>query len=236
MTPGRERSSAGRASGEGTWLLERVAAELPGEEPELGVLFGDPIESLGFVCGDDDVELLVLGTRGQSRLAGALLRSVSAHLGSAARCPVIVVPPGAHERFLQPDRSGSSIVCGIDGSAEAGRALSVAAGLAAAMDLQLRPVVVDAGRPSADPDGDESTPSVVRSRDPAEALRAHALRSDARLIAVGSRGRNALRGTFRIGLGRARRDRAAAGARRAPDGAIAGFTTAASGHDRAAAA
>lgn len=228
MTPGRERSSAGRASGEGTWLLERVAAELPGEDPELRVLFGDPIESLGIVGGDDDVE--------RSRLAGALLRSVSAHLGSAARCPVIVVPPGAHERFLQPDRSGSSIACGIDGSAEAARALSVAAGLAAALDLQLRPVVVDAGHPSADPDGDESTPSVVRSRDPAEALRAHALRSDARLIAVGSRGRNALRGTFRIGLGRARRDRAAAGARRAPDGAIAGFTTAASGHDRAAAA
>jgi nucleotide-binding universal stress UspA family protein len=226
-----------RASEEGKWLLERVAAELPGEEPELRVLFGDPIESLGFVCRDDEVELLVLGSRGRSRLARALLRSVSAHLGSAARCPVIVVPPGAGEHFLQLDRSGGSIVCGIDGSAEAARALRVAAWLAEAMDLQLPPVIVDAGRPSEDPDGDEPTPRVVRSRDPAQALRAYALSSDARLIAVGSRGRNAMRAVL---LGSVSGELAATAPLPvlvvSPTAAIARFTTAASGHDRAAAA
>ena len=50
---------------------------------------GDPAEAL--VSAAKDADLLVLGTRGRSRLGGFLLGAVSARCAAAAACPVLLV-------------------------------------------------------------------------------------------------------------------------------------------------
>ena len=107
---------------DGQWLLEGVAAELPGVEPEMRVVLGTPVEALTAVCEEEAAELLIVGSRGRGPLAAALLGSVSTRLARAAECPVLVVPsPAAAERFL------ARAVHAVDGSAEPERALRVAA-------------------------------------------------------------------------------------------------------------
>ena len=107
---------------DGQWLLEAVAAELPGVEPETRVVFGTPVEALNALCEEEAAELLIVGSRGRGPLAAALLGSVSTRLASSAACPVLVVPsPEAAERFLADG------VHAVDGAAESERALRVAA-------------------------------------------------------------------------------------------------------------
>ena len=119
-----------RANEDGQRLLESVAAELPGATPELRVTFGTPVEALRALCGEEPAELLVVGSRGRSRLAAAVLGSVSARLASTAECPVIVVSTrAAATRFLAHETNGGPIVCGLDASPESKRALEVAADL-----------------------------------------------------------------------------------------------------------
>ena len=50
---------------------------------------GDPAEAL--ITAAKDADLLVLGTRGRTRLAGFLLGSVSSRCAAAAPCPVLLV-------------------------------------------------------------------------------------------------------------------------------------------------
>ncbi len=73
------------------FLIERVSAVAP--SPKVPVLplvaEGDPAEAL--VSAAKDADLLVLGTRGRSRLAGFLLGAVSARCAAAAACPVLLV-------------------------------------------------------------------------------------------------------------------------------------------------
>lgn len=49
-----------------------------------------------------DAELVVVGSRGRGGFAGLLLGSTSHQLASHARCPVVVVPPGALDEATQP--------------------------------------------------------------------------------------------------------------------------------------
>ena len=70
--------------------LARVAA-LPRDQDVTiagDVLHGDARHSL---C-DTDVDLLVVGSGGHGRLAGALLGSISAHLAQHSRIPLVIVP------------------------------------------------------------------------------------------------------------------------------------------------
>ena len=73
------------------FLIERVSAIAP--SPKVPVLplvaEGDPAEAL--VAAAKDANLLVLGTRGRTRMAGFLLGSVSARCAAAASCPVLLV-------------------------------------------------------------------------------------------------------------------------------------------------
>lgn len=67
------------------------AAQLPGAagvKLDSNLEHGDPGICLERAGGD----LLVVGARGHSGIAGLLLGSVSMHLAKRARCPVVIVP------------------------------------------------------------------------------------------------------------------------------------------------
>ena len=73
------------------FLIDRVSAIAPSPKVPLLPLVaeGDPAEAL--VTAAKDANLLVLGTRGRTRLAGFLLGSVSSRCAAAASCPVLLV-------------------------------------------------------------------------------------------------------------------------------------------------
>jgi nucleotide-binding universal stress UspA family protein len=73
------------------FLTETVSAIVPTPAVPLETLVaeGDPTESL--VELSKDANLLVLGVRGRSPLAGLLLGSISQAAAAAAHCPVVLV-------------------------------------------------------------------------------------------------------------------------------------------------
>jgi nucleotide-binding universal stress UspA family protein len=81
---------------EGHDLLERAAEEYgvpPGTE--LAVEVGDPADRIAAVAKHQETNLIVVASGGKGPTKSAFVGSVSASLGAAAPCPVIVVPPGA---------------------------------------------------------------------------------------------------------------------------------------------
>jgi nucleotide-binding universal stress UspA family protein len=181
------------ATEQGQRLLESVAADLPGAAPELRVAFGTPVEALRALCSEVSAELLVVGSRGRSRLAAAVLGSTSARLASTAECPVVIVStPAAADRFLERETRDGAILCGVDASPESEGALHVAADLADRMWLRLLPVHVSDGRPRAASVGTDVRIE-IGDGDPVARLSRIALSAEAALIAVGSRGRGAVR-------------------------------------------
>lgn len=78
-------------------LLEEVvaAAGMVGAARRAGV--GVPAERLADIADEEDAELIVVGSRGRGAFKAAFLGSVSNSLVGVARCPVLIVPPGARE-------------------------------------------------------------------------------------------------------------------------------------------
>ena len=178
---------------QGQRLLESVAAKLPGAAPELRVTFGTPVEALRALCGEESADLLVVGSRGRSRLAAAVLGSTSSRLASTAECPVVIVStPAATDRFLGRETRDGAILCGVDASPESEGALHVAADLADRMWLRLLPVHVSGGRRRQASVGADVRIE-IGDGDPVAALSRRALSADAALIVVGSRGHGAVR-------------------------------------------
>jgi nucleotide-binding universal stress UspA family protein len=87
-----DREALEKASKE--FVIEQVSEAAP--KPAVPVLplvaEGDPAEAL--VIASRDADLLVLGTRGRSALAGLLVGSVSLQCAAAARCPVVLIKEG----------------------------------------------------------------------------------------------------------------------------------------------
>jgi nucleotide-binding universal stress UspA family protein len=57
---------------------------------------GHAAHSIAEVAKDSDADLIVVGTRGHTPVAGLLLGSVAQRLLHVAHCPVLAVPPSAH--------------------------------------------------------------------------------------------------------------------------------------------
>jgi nucleotide-binding universal stress UspA family protein len=77
-------------------LLKEVA-EAAGVDAERRVAIGLPAERLAEIADEEDAELIVVGSRGRGAFKAAFLGSVSNSLVGIARCPVLIVPPGAAE-------------------------------------------------------------------------------------------------------------------------------------------
>jgi nucleotide-binding universal stress UspA family protein len=78
-------------------LLEQVAGEFGLVDAERRVVVGLPGERLADLADEEDAELIVVGSRGRGAFKAAFLGSVSNSLVGVARCPVVIVPPGAAE-------------------------------------------------------------------------------------------------------------------------------------------
>lgn len=77
-------------------LLEQVVVTA-GLDAERRVAVGVPAERLAEIADEVDAELIVVGSRGRGAFKAAFLGSVSNALVGVARCPVLIVPPGATE-------------------------------------------------------------------------------------------------------------------------------------------
>jgi nucleotide-binding universal stress UspA family protein len=58
---------------------------------------GVPADRLADLADEEDAVMIVVGSRGRGAFRAAFLGSVSNELIGVARCPVLVVPPGAVE-------------------------------------------------------------------------------------------------------------------------------------------
>jgi nucleotide-binding universal stress UspA family protein len=213
MTQIQRSIVAGVDGSPGSRAAVRVAAELAGAlgnrlvlvhavhdpptfpygDAETEVVLGDPATRLDEAAYEHDAELLVVGARGHSGLAAALVGSVSQRLASGATCPVLIVPPDADERFTSGASPDGTILSGFDGSEESRRALRIARRLGDRLDLEVVPVFVGPI------DGRHDAPPVrvgIEMGDPVHELRERASREHVRLLVVGSRGRGPIRQTF----------------------------------------
>jgi len=82
-----------RAGGEA--LVDRIIDEEELGETERRVVFGFTADRLADLADDEAAELIVVGSRGRRGFKAAWFGSVSTALIGVARCPVLVVPPGA---------------------------------------------------------------------------------------------------------------------------------------------
>jgi nucleotide-binding universal stress UspA family protein len=190
-----ERRRAIRA---GKRLLSRAGQDI---EAERRVVLGEAYEALAEIADEEAAEFLVVGARGHSGIAATLLGSVSQRLAVTAGRPVLIVPPGAAGRFLDQADSDARIVCGVDGSEGAQRALAVAERLAERLHAEAEPIFVDPAR------GWQDAPRLPVRRelgDPVRELREQGARDDVRMLVVGSRGygpvRRALLGSVSAAL------------------------------------
>jgi nucleotide-binding universal stress UspA family protein len=84
------------------FLIRTVSEVAPAPEVPLDTVLaeGDPAQSLVTAAADAAAELLVLGIRGRSPIAGLMLGSVRQACAASAACPVVLVkrrgpaPPG----------------------------------------------------------------------------------------------------------------------------------------------
>jgi nucleotide-binding universal stress UspA family protein len=76
-------------------LVSRTAEAAAAGGAECRVVVGFTADRLADLAEEEQAELLVVGSRGRGGLRSAFLGSVSSSVIGVARCPVLVVPPGA---------------------------------------------------------------------------------------------------------------------------------------------
>ena len=60
---------------------------------QIGAAYGGAAHAIADLAASDHADLIVMGTRGQSPVAGLLLGAVTQRLLHIATCPVLAVPP-----------------------------------------------------------------------------------------------------------------------------------------------
>jgi nucleotide-binding universal stress UspA family protein len=98
--PGPDEVRATRA------FLEQVTLEEGLGDAALRPLHGIPAERLADLADEEEAGLIVVGSRGRGAFKAAFLGSVSMDLIGVARCPVLVVPPGATVPAARPAGEG----------------------------------------------------------------------------------------------------------------------------------
>ncbi|MGE5289137.1 MAG: universal stress protein [Micromonosporaceae bacterium] len=120
-------------------MQARLLRSLPADVTPLvtsRVLPGDPARVLTQAAETDDV--LVVGTRGRSRLRSLLLGSVAQGCAERSPCPVVVIP--AAGQLTTGQATHRPVVAGVDPSPEARAALRFAAGEATLRGVTLLPI------------------------------------------------------------------------------------------------
>jgi nucleotide-binding universal stress UspA family protein len=79
-------------------LLVELGATMGLEDADQRVVVGYPAERLADLADEERADMIVVGSRGRGAFKAAILGSVSTSLIGVARCPVLVVPPGATDR------------------------------------------------------------------------------------------------------------------------------------------
>ena len=158
----------------GRAILRRAHQALsPGVDTDERVELGLVVTELTEIADEVDAALIVAGTRGRGRLASALLGSVSQTLVRQAPCPIVIVPddPSAITPLRLDDTTPerSTIVAGVDGSAESTEVTRLAKELADRLAIRL--VMV---------------PTHAATEPPAHTLQAVAAYEQARLIVIGA--------------------------------------------------
>lgn len=194
--------------------LQRFRDELGLSNSRVRAEVGAPAERLTSVADEEAAELIVVGTRGQGAARAALLGTVAGDLFANSPVPVLAVPTDA------PDEELQRIVCGVVDTAESMRAAAAAERLARDLGCTLVLVhVVKSGEDAAQAEvllgnvaGALEAPGdvqrVVRTGAVAAELVAVADERGSAVIAVGPRGRGAVRAAL---LGSTSRDILSAG-------------------------
>jgi nucleotide-binding universal stress UspA family protein len=90
----------------GERLLQDLTAAEGLHDVDRRVVAGlDAADRLADLADDEDADLIVVGSRGRGAFKAAFLGSVSNALIGVARCPVVVVPPGAAEEHGRRGRA-----------------------------------------------------------------------------------------------------------------------------------
>jgi nucleotide-binding universal stress UspA family protein len=82
----------------GARLLVDLSTTMGLDQAEQRVVIGYPAERLADLADEEGAQMIVVGSRGRGAFKAAFLGSVSSTLIGVARCPVLVVPPGAAQR------------------------------------------------------------------------------------------------------------------------------------------
>ena len=165
----------------------RRAAEVAGDEVSSRLVSGPAALSVLNELKREQATLACIGSHSHHRLPGIVLGYVATTLLHEAPCSVLVVrtPP-------DPAAFPRSVVVGVDGSAHAEAAYTVASALAERFGAALRPLSASGGSyVDTEALGRELPNLDVDSRAPVEALTEAATHAD--LLVVGSRGLEGLR-------------------------------------------
>lgn len=160
---------------------------------DTSVVEGPPGPMLLAEIGRREATLVAVGSHDHRRLSGILLGSVATQLLHDAPCSVLMARTPNEEQFPR------TVMVAVDGSAEAGRAIQVAAGIAHRLGAELEAVVATGGqgsgvdvaavRSAVEDVGGGGIPLREDPRPPVEALTS--LGPD--LLVMGSRGLQGLR-------------------------------------------
>lgn len=163
-----------------------AARRVGGRQAETRLVRGVPWSSIADLAGEEEADLVAVGSHEHRRTAGIVGGSVATYMLHEAPCSVLIARRCGH-----PDRFPRSIVAGFDGSACGVEALALARRLAEVTNANLRVVAAAGGEKlPLDPIREHAPDAALDHCPPVEALVAESETAD--LLVLGSRGLHGL--------------------------------------------